>query len=272
MSASVTDRHITASREPGPAPALQGRSLRVNLDGAPVLQDVDVSVTAGRWTCLVGPNGAGKSTLIKTLSGLLSPDAGQALMDGEPLDRLPPRRRAQRLSWLGQGEVASEDLRVYDLVMLGRLPHQAWLAAPGPTDHAAVELALRATQGWPWRDRLLGQLSGGERQRVLLARALAVEAAILVMDEPLTNLDPPHQVDCLRLVREGVGRGTTVVTVLHELSLALHADELIVMAGGRIVHQGASHDPSTHAALEAVFEGRIRIRAYEGQWLALPRL
>ena len=123
-----------------------------------------------------------------------------------------------------------------------------------------------------WRDRALGHLSGGERQRVLLARALAVEAGMLVMDEPLSNLDPPHQVDCLLLVRQLVDRGVTVVTVLHELPLALHAQELVVMAKGRIVHHGSSQSPETHRALEAVFDQRIRIQAHEGQWLALPRL
>lgn len=262
---------LASSGEHLTAAALQGIGLRVSLDGVPVLHDVDVSVAAGRWTCIVGPNGAGKSTLIKALAGLLSPGAGRALIDGEPLERMSPRRRARRLAWLGQGEVASEDLRVYDLVMLGRLPHRAWLGAPGREDHAAVEQALRAMHGWAWRHRLLGQLSGGERQRVLLARALAVEATILAMDEPLTNLDPPHQVDWLRMVRERVDHGTTVVTVLHELSLALQADELVVMAGGRVFHQGSCHDSRTHAAVEAVFEGRLHIQAYEGQWLALPR-
>jgi iron complex transport system ATP-binding protein len=133
-----------------------------------------------------------------------------------------------------------------------------------------VEQALRATQAWQWRARALGQLSGGERQRVLLARALAVQAEVLLMDEPLSNLDPPHQADWLLLVRGLVARGTTVVSVLHEIGMALHADELVVMAQGRVVHQGACDDLASHRQLEAVFDQRIAVHAMQGQWVTLP--
>jgi iron complex transport system ATP-binding protein len=155
--------------------------------------------------------------------------------------------------------------------MLGRLPHQEWLAAPSAADRAAVEQSLRATQAWEWRDRPLGQLSGGERQRVLLARALAVQAQVLLMDEPLANLDPPHQADWLQLVRGLVDAGRTVVSVLHEISIALRADEMVVMARGRVTHQGTCADAATHRALEAVFDERITIQSLSGHWLALTK-
>jgi len=193
------------------------------------------------------------------------------LLLGEPLAAMPGRQRARQLAWLGQSETTSDDLTVWDLAMLGRLPHQPWLATPSQADLAAVESALKATQAWGWRGRTLGQLSGGERQRVLLARALAVQAQVLLMDEPLANLDPPHQADWLAVVRELVAQGTTVVSVLHEISMALHADDLLIMAQGRITHQGACADQATHRALEAVFDGRIAIHAMRQQWVALPQ-
>ena len=146
------------------------------------------------------------------------------------------------------------------------------LAAPSEADHAAVRHALVTTQAWDWRNRPLGQLSGGERQRVLLARALAVQAQVLLMDEPLANLDPPHQADWLLAVRELVSNGKTVVSVLHEISLALRADDVVVMAGGRVVHQGASAHAGTHVALQSVFDDRIAVHQMEGQWLAIPRV
>lgn len=253
--------------------ALEARAVSAALGRGPqrrpVLHGIDLHLPAGRWTSIVGPNGAGKSTLLRTLAGLL-PHEGDVLLDGRPLAGLRRRERARRLCWLGQGEAGADDLRVYDVAMLGRLPHRGWLAPPGPADHAAVEQALRATQAWDWRDRLLGRLSGGERQRVLLARALAVEADVLLMDEPLANLDPPHQADWLALARRLATEGRTVVSVLHEISPALHADDMVVLAAGRVVHQGPCGDPATHEALAQVFDRRLRVRSLDGQWVALP--
>jgi len=249
--------------------ALQARGLSARLGERPVLHDINLGLRQGAWTSIVGPNGAGKSTLLRALAGLL-PCEGEISLLQRPMRQWPARERGRTVAWLGQGEQAAHDLRVLDVVMLGRLPHRGWLAAPGAADHVAVEQALRSTQAWAWRERSLGQLSGGERQRVLLARALAVQAPVLLMDEPLANLDPPHQSDWLDTVRQLVGQGHTVVSVLHELGMALQADELVVMAQGRICHHGATAAPTTHRALEQVFDQRLRIHPVQGQWVPLP--
>jgi iron complex transport system ATP-binding protein len=250
--------------------ALQAQGLCVRLGDRWALDRVDVSIAAGQWTCVVGPNGAGKSTLLKALAGLV-PHQGQVWWQGQGRERLSRRERAQRLSWLGQGESTTLDLRVWDVAMLGRLPHQPWLGAPSATDAQMCEAALKATQAWEWRERTLGELSGGERQRVLLARAMAANAPIMLMDEPLANLDPPHQVDWLEQVQCLRAQGTTVVSVLHEIGMALHADHIIVMAEGRIVHHGACQDEATHRAIETVFDQRIRIVALQDRWVVLPQ-
>ncbi|MDW5444791.1 ABC transporter ATP-binding protein [Polaromonas sp. SM01] len=251
--------------------AIDAHTIRARLGNVDVLHGISLALPVARWTSIVGPNGAGKSTLLKVLAGLL-PHSGEVALLGQSLHTLRARDRAQQLSWLGQNESSADDLTAYDVAMLGRLPHQPWLAPPSEYDHVAVERALRATQAWDWRDRALGQLSGGERQRVLLARALAVEAQVLLMDEPLANLDPPHQADWLRMARELVSSGKTVVSVLHEISFALQADELVIMAAGRVTHQGACSDSSTHRALEEVFDHRIVVHPLAGQWLALPKI
>ena len=250
-------------------PAIRAQSISAKLGNVEVLHSIDLTLPKGRWTSIVGPNGAGKSTLLKVLAGLV-PHSGTVSFLGQPLAALPGRIRAQQLAWLGQNEGTGDDLTVLDVAMLGRLPYQPWLSAPSAADHAAVEQALRATQAWDWRARSLGQLSGGERQRVLLARALAVQAQVLLMDEPLANLDPPHQADWLTVVRDLVGQGKTVISVLHEISFALHADQMVIMAAGRISHQGECVDSKTHRALEAVFDKRITILALGDQWVALP--
>ena len=251
--------------------ALDAQAISASLGQVEVLHGIDLALAAGRWTSIVGPNGAGKSTLLKVLAGLL-PHTGTVTLLGRSLSALPGRVRARQLAWLGQNEGTGDDLTVWDVAMLGRLPHQAWLAAPSAADLAAVERALRATQAWDWRARNLGQLSGGERQRVLLARALAVQAQVLLMDEPLANLDPPHQADWLAVVRGLIGQGTTVVSVLHEISFALHADQMVILDQGRITHQGDCADVATHWALEQVFDQRIAIHALGEQWVALPRV
>jgi iron complex transport system ATP-binding protein len=250
--------------------ALEARAVRAQLGHTEVLHGIDLTLQQGRWTSIVGPNGAGKSTLLRVLAGLL-PHSGEVFLHGRDLRQLAGRARAMQLSWLGQNEGTADDLTVYDVAMLGRLPHQAWLAPPSPADREATEHALRATQAWDWRERPLGQLSGGERQRVLLARALAVQASVLLMDEPLANLDPPHQADWLALMRELVRGGKTVVSVLHEISPALQADEMVLLDAGRLVHRGGCGDATTHQALQEVFDGRIAVHAVAGQWLAVPR-
>ena len=246
--------------------------VRVRLGGREVLQGVDLQVPAGRWTCVVGPNGAGKSTLLRAMAGLL-PIQGEVRWQGQSMPQRSARAWARQCAWLGQNEEIPSDLRVQDLVMLGRLPHQDWLAWPNRTDQAMVEAALRATQAWDWRARRLGDLSAGERQRVLLARALAVHAPLMLMDEPLVNLDPPHQVDWLEQVQCLLALGTTVVSVLHEIGMALQADALVVMANGRVVHHGAASCIETREAIESVFDHRIRIVPIEGGgWVSVPRL
>lgn len=252
--------------------AISAESISVNAKNRCILNRVDTAIFAGQWTAIVGPNGAGKSTLLRALAGLQPLAQGQVQLLGQPLAQWPRKAQARQLAWLGQGEAAPADLSSYDVAMLGRLPHQPWLAPPSAADHAAVEQALRATHAWDWRQRTLGGLSGGERQRVLLARALAVQAQVLLMDEPLANLDPPHQADWLLLVRALVAEGKTVVSVLHEVSMALQADHVAVLARGRIAHHGAAADPDTHRAVERVFDHRIAIHSVAGQWMALPRL
>ncbi len=250
--------------------ALVAQQLHVRRGGAEVLHGVDLALPAARWTAIVGPNGAGKTTLLKALAQLL-PYQGSVHLQGRNAASWEHRERARAMAWLGQNEGGAEDLLAQDVVMLGRLPHQPWLATSSQQDHAAVEEAMRETQCWDWRARPLGSLSGGERQRVLLARALAVQAPLLIMDEPLANLDPPHQADWLGIVRRHVARGGTALSVLHEITMALHADEMVVMNAGRVVHQGSCVDPATHRALEQVFEHRIGVHALQGQWVALPK-
>jgi len=254
--------------------ALTARNINVMHGEFTAVNNVSLTLHAGEWVSLVGPNGAGKSSLLKALAGL-APAEGEVILLGKPWAEWHRRERAQTMAWMGQAEAGQDDLTVYDVAMLGRLPHQSWLSTPSAKDHAVVEVALKTVQAWDWRTRSLGQLSGGERQRVLLARALAVQAQVYLMDEPLAGVDVPHQADWLEWVRCLTETGAAVVSVLHELNLALQADRVWVMSEGRWVHSGLPNDKDTHQALSAVFQNRLQWREWQDEgvtrWVALPK-
>jgi iron complex transport system ATP-binding protein len=260
------------------APAMVATGIGVTLGAAAVLDDVSIELQPGHWTAIVGPNGAGKSTLLSVLAGLRRPDRGQVRVGGMHLAALPARERARRVAWLAQQGEADGDLTVRTIAGLGRLPHQGLFGSPDARDLHAVERALEATGSTAFAHRRLGELSGGERQRALLARVLAVQAPVVLLDEPTTHLDPPHQRAVLRCITGLVRQQAAVAAVLHDLTLALAADQVVVMARGRVQASGAPGDPAVHAAIEAVFEQAIVIRSIEAdagtdagpRWVALP--
>ena len=253
-------------------PTLSATGVRVRLGRRDVLQGVSLDVGAG-WTALVGPNGAGKSTLLRALAGLQPLAAGQVLLKtgsapaALDLHRTAPAERARALAWLAQqGEVTGE-LTVRETVELGRIARLGLLGTPGAADRVAVDHAMALTECTPWHLRRLHELSGGERQRVLLARVLATEARLLLLDEPTTHLDAPHQVALARLFRRLAHDKAphdpprAVLTVLHDLPIALQADRLLVLDAGTLQADGPPTDPAVQAALVRVFGGAIRIAA-----------
>jgi iron complex transport system ATP-binding protein len=256
------------------ATVLQARGLGVHLGGRRVVQALELELRSHEWVAIVGPNGAGKSTLLQLLAGLRRPDAGCVLLEGRELDRWPARERARRVAWLSQQGEADGEIAVIDVVRLGRLPRHGLFGAPDAGDEAAVHAAMLETECADWAQRRLSELSGGERQRVLLARALAAAAPVLLLDEPTAHLDAPHQRALLRGLVARSRAGTAVVSVLHDLTLALAADRIVVMDRGRIAADGAPADGALRAALVAVFGGALsieRIDSAQGtRWVALP--
>jgi iron complex transport system ATP-binding protein len=250
---------------------LEARNVSVKLGDTQALRDVSLALRPG-WTAIVGPNGAGKSTLLRVLAGLHAADAGDVLLDGKALSQWAPRARAARIAWLAQQGEVSGTLTAREIVGLGRLPAMGLFSEPTADDEARVDRAMADAECAAWAGRRLQELSGGERQRVLLARALAVGAPLLLLDEPTTHLDPPHQAHLARLLRRQARAGTAVVSVLHDLSLALFADTLVLMAAGGVRAEGASADPALHEALRDVFGGAIRVERLGARFVAIPDL
>ena len=234
--------------------ALVADNLSVDLGPRRVVSDVSAAFAGGELVGIIGPNGAGKSTLVRAMLGLLPASGGGVQLDDRAIAQWPPRDVARRLAYLPQGQTLHWPLGVERLVGLGRLPHLAPLSRVGPADRAAVAEAMARADVSHLAGRTATELSGGERARVMLARALAVGAAGLVVDEPLAALDPGHQIDVMELlVREARG-GALVIAVRHDLTMAArHCDRLILMDGGRVVAQGAPADVLTRDRLRSVY-------------------
>lgn len=220
--------------------ALTIEQLGVTLDGRAALDGISARIERGRVTAVLGPNGAGKSTLLRAVIGLVAA-SGSVAIEGRALDSLTSRERARTIGYLPQQAVVHWNLRVADLIALGRMPHHGPFAAPGTEDRAAVDQAMIAADVISLADRLVDTLSGGERARVLLARVLAGQPDWLLADEPLASLDPAHQLDLLERLAVLARQGTGVVIVLHDLAHAARvADDVIVLQQGRVLAQGTA--------------------------------
>lgn len=251
---------------------LSVESLQVAWRGQTCVQDLSFQVQSGELLALIGPNGAGKSTVLRALAQLL-PHQGRVLLDGEDLARLAPHQRARRLAYLAQGDQVAWPLQVRDFVALGRLPHQGrWrLASASKTDQNAVDAALSAMHLTDMTERHLHALSGGERARARLARAMAVQAPLLLADEPVAALDPYHQLSVMELLRAQCNAGHAVVVVLHDLTLASRfCDRVLLLQGGRAVACGAPRHVLTPAHLQRVYQVQAMHGEHESQGYVLP--
>lgn len=238
-------------------PMIDVSNLGVSLGGTQILADVDLSIQDGRFVGLIGPNGAGKSTLLRTMSGYLEPDAGTVRIAGENVHALSSRAASRLVAAVPQETGLSFSFPVRDVVAMGRTPHRGRLERSRPVDDDAVERALVRTATTAFADRSIDAVSGGERQRVILARALAQETPVLLLDEPTASLDINHQVRTLELVTDLVAAGKTVVAAIHDLNLAAHyCDELVLLAEGKVLDTGTPSAVLTEDALRAAFDAR----------------
>lgn len=233
---------------------LEATNLNVTIRERQLVTNASIEVKSGELVGLIGPNGAGKSTLLRSMLGIQERAGGNVLLDGKDFLALPSRQRARAVAFLPQERRVEWRLPAYDIVMLGRYPHQAGFGGPTPEDRAAVDRALDAVDGRGLIDRPVVVLSGGERTRILLARALAVEAPLLLVDEPIAALDPYHQLHVMEILRERTRNGVGVLAIIHDLALAERfMDRLILMDAGRIVADGTPASVLTPERVAAVY-------------------
>jgi iron complex transport system ATP-binding protein len=245
-------------------------AVSVNLGSRRVVADVSLAVPAGTLLAVVGPNGAGKTSLLRALAGLV-PHSGAIRFGGADLGALSAGARARRIGYLPQRADFAWALSVRDAVGLGRLPHGDPFGRLSPVDRAAVDEALRRLDLTSFADRAVTALSGGERARVMLARVLATRAPLLVLDEPTAALDAAHQFEVAGLMRALAAEGSTVVAVLHDLTLAARfADQVLVLDGGRAVASGPPQTALTEARLAETFGLAIRMIEIDGRQVPVP--
>jgi iron complex transport system ATP-binding protein len=251
--------------------SLQVEGMTVRLDGRKVVDDVSFTAHGGELVALIGANGVGKSTLMRAIAGIQAPEHGTVRYDGEILPNAAGKSRARTIAYLPQGQTVHWPIDVRQLVALGRIPHLAPLSRLSAADEDAVERAMGRADVTAFAARPATELSAGERARALLARALAVEAQVLLADEPTAALDPLHQLQVMALLRQLADEGALVIVVLHDLALAARScDRFLLMREGAVLADGAADAVLTAENLAAAYGVQAFFGAHEGRPIVLP--
>ncbi len=240
---------------------LEINSISVSYEHTSILKNVSLTVGAGEIVAVLGPNGAGKSTLLKAVSGVLPLRTGSVRVEGQEVFRLSETERARRIAVVPQARALPGAFTAYQTVLLGRTPYLGWLGRAGQTDLDHVAHALALTHSDMLAERTIGTLSGGEQQRVLLARALAQNTPVLLLDEPTSHLDLQYQYSFLNLVRRlAREKGLAVLMVLHDLNLAgLYADRVALLEGGGIRAVGVPGEVLTEKNIREVYRAPVHV-------------
>ena len=258
---------ITARK---PIVSLHGLRFGYVRSAAPVLHDLDLTISAGALTAILGPNGCGKTTLLQILLGRLQPLAGEVRLAGRTLSAIPRRELSQLIGLVAQEEEVPFEFSVLDYVVLGRAPYLNWLSMPSAEDYQVAAAAIAQIGIASLQQRIVTTLSGGERQLVRLARALTQQPSILLLDEPTNHLDLSNRSHVLQMLRTLAAAGTTVIYTTHDAAAAASvAEHAILLRDGHVLDAGAVAQVFTDANLSAVYRTPIRVRQLEGQLVIL---
>ena len=215
-------------------------NLTFAYDNRVIFNDLSVSFPQGGFCSILGPNGSGKTTLMKCIVGLLQPSGGTITLDGKPMGEYKMMELARKIAYVPQYQDIVFDISVFDYVMLGRNPYQTAWEMQRVGDKEVVEEMLERCKVWKYRDSMLQALSGGERQRVMVARAMAQQTGVLLLDEPLSNIDVTHKFEIMDILRDlNEGQGVTVLIILHDLPIAkAYSKQVLLLKGGDVLHYG----------------------------------
>jgi iron complex transport system ATP-binding protein len=229
-------------------------NVSLDLEGASILRNISVTVKSGEMVGLIGPNGAGKSSLLKCILGLVKMKTGKVMLDGQNIEELSLKERAKNIAYAAQGAPVHWPLTVENIVGLGRVPHLNPWQKLTSEDEKAINDALERTDSTSLKDRIVTTLSGGERARVLLARVLATGAPYVLADEPLASLDPAHQLQVMKILKNLTEAGSGFLVVMHDLSHALrYCDRIILLDEGEVIGQDTPENILSDENLSNIF-------------------
>ncbi|GFP74128.1 ABC transporter ATP-binding protein [Clostridium fungisolvens] len=239
--------------------------LQYDVNKVTILKDIDLTFEAGKFYSIVGPNGSGKTTLIKNIIKYLSPSEGTVIVENKDVNKIKAKEFANIISYVPQDTVLEMEFSCYDVVMMGRNNKISFLGTETNEDIKKVEEAMKATEVFQLKDKLITEISGGERQRVLLARAIAQDSRCIILDEPLSNLDIKHQLEIIDILNKLRDLGKTIIAVLHDINLALnYTDHAVMMKNGKIFYYGKTEDVINDKNIEEVYGVSCKIVSIEG--------
>ena len=236
-------------------PILTSSNLAVGYKGKTVLSALNLDLSVGQLTCLLGPNGSGKSTLIRTLSGIQKPLSGTVTLEGQSINHMSQKERAQKLSLVLTDRLAPGNLTAYALVSLGRFPYTSWMGSLNDSDKQLIQWAMEVTGTVGFANRHVGELSDGEKQKVMIARALVQDTDIIILDEPTAHLDSPNRIEIFHLLNQLTTKaGKTILVSTHEIDMAIeHGDDMWLVMPDQHIKTGLPEDLILNGAMETAF-------------------
>lgn len=245
--------------------AIKVQNLSFNYGANIVLKDINTIIKKGSFVSILGPNGSGKTTILKNICSILKPKKGVILVNDKDVNMMRPKSIAKVMAVVHQGNECDFDFTVHDIVLMGRFPYQRRFKSENKEDLDIVEKSMRATQVWDFREKSIFEISGGERQRVMIARALAQQPRILLLDEPVSQLDIKHQINIMNICRKlNRDNEMTIVTTLHDINLAArYSDTIILMKKGKIEAVGSPQEVLTASNIKKVYGVDVKVHSLD---------
>jgi iron complex transport system ATP-binding protein len=236
-------------------------NLQCCLGGREILSDIELTIKRGKFYSIIGPNGSGKTTLLRTLTTSLVPKYGEILVDNIDISNMQGKELAKKLSYVSQNTMIDFTFNVMDYVLMGRYPYLGVLQSEGKNDLEYARRAMDLTNTWHLREKNLSEISGGERQRVVVARALTQDTPIMLLDEPISQLDIHHQIELMDTLHDMVEiRGVTVVAVLHDLNIASqYSDYMVLLSNGKIAKEGKPEEVLSREVILKVYNLKVQV-------------